>query len=65
MRGFSVHGADRGPVTGRTGTLARTLDLGDDAGSVALDPLRLTRSILDRALSGAMPLLQCGVVLHE
>ena len=65
MRGLSGHEAAQGPSSGRPGTLARTLGLGDAAESVVRDPLRMTRSILDRALSGAIPLLQCGAVVHE
>jgi chaperonin GroEL len=47
------------------GDLGRALGLDSAGHSEVLDPLPLTRSILERAVSGAVMLLRSGRVIHE
>jgi chaperonin GroEL (HSP60 family) len=57
---------DRTPIPARTrpGRLGDALGLDSTEDSPVLDPLPLTRSVLERAISGAVTLLRSGGVIH-
>lgn len=65
VRGFAKH-----PMPARVLAASRPGQLGDTLGLRAdpfgiLDPLPLTRSVLDRAVSGAATLFRTGGVIHD
>jgi chaperonin GroEL len=53
------------PVRARPGRLGEALGLNSGGNSEVLDPLPLTRSILERAVSGAVAFLRSGAAIHE
>jgi chaperonin GroEL len=58
---------DRTPIPARhhPGRLCETLGLNPDGNSDLVDPLPLTRSVLERAISGAVTLLRSGGAIYD